>query len=107
MFKLFFKHRAKTMALEQKLAMQREMEHQRKLEMRLELAMRANIATKLKRYNAEEDTTLSNFTLADDEVERRLSKRSAGKQGQDIWGQANLRETRLWKKENRNHRNKS
>lgn len=105
MFKSFFKNRAKT-PIEQKLALQREMHQQEKLEARRELAMRANIVSKLKRYKAEEDTTISNFKLTEDEVERRLSNRPASAQCQDIWGKANPKEIGHWKKENRNQRNK-
>ena len=106
MFKFLFKHRDRGAAVDQKLALQRELEHRRKLEKRQELAMQANIANKLKGYKADEDTTISNFTLAEDEVERRLLTRSASAKGQDVWGQANPRETGRWKKENRNPRNK-
>ena len=100
MFK-FFKHRDKAAAIEQKLAVQREMERRRRMELRRETAMRANIANKLKNYNADEDTTISNFTLADEAVERNLANRSPRISGQDVWGQANPRETGRWKKENR------
>lgn len=100
MFKLF-KHRNKAATVEQKLAMQREMERRRKMEQRRETAMRANIANKLKSYKADEDTTISNFTLAEEEVERKLLNKPAAAKGQDVWGQANPRETGRWKKENR------
>lgn len=106
MFNLFFKNRAKK-TLEQKLVVQREMHHTRKQEMRSELAMRANIASKLKHYSVEEDTTISNFKLAEDEVERRLPGKSTSARSKDIWGQANPRETGYWKKENRNKRYKN
>ena len=106
MFKFLFRHRDRGAAVDQKLALQREMERRRKLEKRQQLAMQANIAHKLKSYNAKEDTTISNFTLAEDEVERRLSNKPAIAQGQDVWGQANPRETGRWKKENRIQRNK-
>lgn len=105
MFK-FFKHRGKAATVEQKLAMQREMERRRLMELRRESAMRTNIANKLKSYNADEDTTISNFTLAEEDVERKLVTRSAGVKGQDVWGQANPRETGRWKKENRKQGNK-
>lgn len=101
MFKLFFKHRGKATAVEQKLAMQREMEQRRKAELRHERAVQANIASKLKSYNADEDTTISQFTLAEDEVERNLLNKSSQSKSQDIWGQADPREAARWKKENR------
>jgi len=100
MFK-FFRSRDKGAAAERKLALQRGIKRRRNGELLDELALRANIADKLKNYKAEEDTTLSNFTLADDEVERNLLKKPARSTGQDVWGQANPRETGRWKKENR------
>jgi hypothetical protein len=106
MFKFIFKHRGKAATVEQKLAMQREIERRRVMEQRYESALRANIANKLKSYNVEEDTTISNFTLAEDEVERRLSNKPSVARGQDIWSQTNPRETGRWKKENRIHRRK-
>lgn len=101
MFKLLFKHRGKAAAVEQKLAMQREMERRRKMELRHESALKANIADKLKGYNAGDDTTISNFTLAEDEVERKLAGKSVASGSRDVWGQADPRETGRWKKENR------
>ena len=106
MFKLFFRHRHKPSAVEQKLAMQREMERRRKLEMRRESALKANIADKLKGYNADEDTTISNFTLAEDEVERKLINKSTGAGSRDVWGQADPRETGRWNRENRVRKDK-
>ena len=100
MFK-FFRPRGKTATIEQKLATQRDVERRRKLELRRETALRANIANKLKSYNADEDTTISNFTLAEEEVERKLSNKPASVNGRDVWGQADPRETGRWKKENR------
>ena len=94
MFK-FFKPRDKATKATQKLAMQREMERRRASE------LRANIADKLKRYDAGEDTNISNFTLAEDEVERNLVGKSARATGGDVWSQSNPRETGRWKKENR------
>ena len=96
----FFRHRGKAATSEHKLAIQRDSERRRKMEIRRETALRANIANKLKSYNAEEDTSISNFTLAENEVERKLYK-APGAKGQDVWGQANPRETGRWKKENR------
>ena len=60
MFK-FFKHRDKAAKTAQKLAMQREMERRRARQPSSDSTLRANIASKLKTYNAEEDTTISNF----------------------------------------------
>ncbi len=57
-----------------------------------ELAMRANIAYKLRNYNADEDTTISEFSLADDAKKTKTN---------DAWSQANPHETGIWKKENR------
>ncbi len=59
-----------------------------------ELAMRASIAYKLKNYNADEDTTISEFSLADDAKKTKAKKN-------DAWSQANPHETGKWKKENR------
>ena len=100
MFK-FFKHRDKNAAAERRLAIQRGMKRRRDSDLLDELALRANIADKLKNYKAEEDTTISNFTLAEDEVERNLVKKSARAASQDVWGQANPSEAGRWKKENR------
>lgn len=100
MFKLF-RHRDKSAAAERKLALQRGLKRRRNSDLMDELALRANIADKLKNYKAEEDTTISNFTLADDEVERNLAKKPARRTNQDVWGQADPRETGRWKKENR------
>ena len=100
MFK-FFKHRDKAAKTAQKLAMQREMERRRARQPSSDSTLRANIASKLKTYNAEEDTTISNFTLAEDEVERNLASKPARSANNDVWSQANPRETGRWKKENR------
>ncbi len=64
-----------------------------------ELAMRANIADKLRDYNADEDTTISEFTLADDEK----GKKTANKVTRycDVWCQANPSESGKWNKEGR------
>jgi len=99
MFK-FFKHRDKPTAVEHKLAIQREIKR-RARESRGDSALRANIANKLRNYNADEDTTISNFTIAEDEVERNLAGRPTRARNQDVWGQANPRESGRWKKENR------
>lgn len=100
MFK-FFKQRDKSAAVEQKLAIQRELKRRSATKSHSESALRANIAAKLKNYHAEDDTTISNFTLADDELESNLVTKSTRSKGQDVWGQANPRETGRWKKENR------
>jgi hypothetical protein len=103
MFK-FFKHRGKAATVEQKLAIQRDMKRRRVMELRRETALRANIANKLKSYNADDDTTISNFTLAEEEIERKLLNRPAVARGEDVWGQANPGETGRWKRENRKKR---
>jgi len=78
----------------------------RKSAIRSELAMRASIANKLRNYNAAEDTTISNFTLADDEAERKYEMKKyemKSTQGttRDAWSQANPGETGKWNKEDR------
>ena len=99
MFK-FFKHRAKGPEMERKLALQRGIKRRRNGELLDELALRARI-DKLKNYKAEEDTAISNFTIAEEEVERNLVGKSTRTTKQDVWGQANPREAGCWKKENR------
>ena len=45
-----------------------------------ELAMRATIAYKLRKYNADEDTTISEFSLADNEKKTKANRKAdAGK----------------------------
>jgi hypothetical protein len=66
-----------------------------------ELAMRATIAYKLRKYNADEDITISEFSLADDEKKTKESGKLARVKKNDAWNQANPRETGKWKKENR------
>lgn len=100
MFK-FFRGRDKGAAAERKLAVQRGMKRGKSGVLLDELALRANIADKLKNYRAEDDTSISNFTLADDELDRNLVKKPARPTGRDVWGQANPGETGRWKKENR------
>jgi hypothetical protein len=73
----------------------------RKSAIRSELAMRASIANKLRNYNADEDTTISKFTLADDEAEREREMKMRQVKTRDAWGQANPRETGKWNKEDR------
>lgn len=66
-----------------------------------ELAMRANIADKLRNYNSEEDTTISEFSLADDEKGIKSTDEMTSVTDYDVWGQANPRETGKWNKEAR------
>jgi len=66
-----------------------------------ELAMRATIAYKLRKYNADEDTTISEFSLADDEKKTKATGKLTPVKKNDVWSQANPRETGKWKKENR------
>lgn len=63
-FKRFFKHAKQSETIDRGPTTGRESEISR------ELAMRASIANKLRNYNSDEDTTISNFTLADDETEK-------------------------------------
>jgi len=64
-----------------------------------ELAMRANIAIKLRSYNADEDTTTSNFSLPDDEKGIKAADKNRPITDHDVWGQANPGETGKWIKE--------
>ena len=66
-----------------------------------ELAMRANIAGKLSNYNADEDTTISEFSLADDEKEKKPTNKKTSDRNSDVWNQANPGETGKWKKNDR------
>ena len=66
-----------------------------------ELGMRASIDDKLKNYNAEEDTTISEFSLADDEKGIKSTDEMTSVTDYDVWGQANPRETGKWNKEAR------
>ncbi len=66
-----------------------------------ELAMRATIAYKLRKYNADEDTTISEFSLADDAKKTKATGELMRVKKNDAWRQANPRETGKWKKENR------
>ena len=65
------------------------------------LAMRATIAYKLRKYNADEDTTISKFSLADDEKKTKATEKLTRVKKNDPWSQANPSETSKWKKENR------
>jgi hypothetical protein len=64
-------------------------------------AMRANIADKLRGYNADEDTTISEFTLADDEKGKKTTNKMLVTRNRDVWCQANPSETGKWNKEGR------
>ena len=66
-----------------------------------DLAMRATIAYKLRKYNADEDTTISKFSLADDAKKTKATGKQTRVKENDAWSQANPRETGKWKKENR------
>ena len=66
-----------------------------------DLAMRANIAGKLRNYDADEDTTISEFSLGDDEKERKTTNQMASVRYFDVWNQANPGETGQWKKDDR------
>ena len=66
-----------------------------------ELATRATIAYKLRKYNADEDTTISEFSLADDDKKTKATEKLMRVKNFDAWSQANPRETGKWKKENR------
>jgi len=95
MFKWFLKRGNQTDAVGPATALSR------KSAIRSELAMRASIANKLRNYNAAEDTTISNFTLADDEPERKYAMKSTRGKTRDAWSQANPGETGKWNKEDR------
>ncbi|MCP4334701.1 MAG: hypothetical protein GY785_18765 [Gammaproteobacteria bacterium] len=69
-----------------------------------ELAMRENIADKLKSYNADEDTTASDFSLPDDEKGTKAVGKMRSIKDPDVWGQANPGETGKWTKEVRHNR---
>lgn len=64
-----------------------------------ELAMRANIADKLRNYNSEEDTTISDFSLPDDEKGTRSRHKMTSVKDYDVWGQSNPGEMGKWNKE--------
>ena len=64
-----------------------------------ELAMRANIANKLKSYKADEDTTISQFSLADEGKEPKAMSKTSPPGSSDVWGMANPGETGKWKRE--------
>lgn len=66
-----------------------------------ELAMRATIASKLRKYNADEDTTISEFSLANDTKKTPSTGKLMQGKKNDAWSQANPGEAGKWKKENR------
>ena len=66
-----------------------------------ELAVRASIADKLKSYHADEDTIISDFSLADDNKKSKATGSLARAKRNDAWSQADPSETGKWKKENR------
>ena len=69
-----------------------------------ELAMRASIAAKLRNYNADEDTTISEFSLAGDKKSIGTTSKITSTTNYDVWGKANPRETGKWNKEIRQKR---
>lgn len=64
-----------------------------------ELALRANIANKLKSYKADEDTTISQFSLADEDGKKTAFNKMPSPGSSDVWGLANPGETGKWKRE--------
>jgi len=98
MFKWFFKRGNQSETVDPEPAISR------KSAIRSELAMRASITKKLRRYNADEDTTISKFTLADDKAERKHEMKLTQVKTRDAWGQADPRETGKWNKEDRQKR---
>jgi hypothetical protein len=71
-----------------------------------ELGMRASIADKLRNYNVDEDTTISEFSLADDDKGINTTGKITSVADYDVWGQANPKETGKWNKEVRQKRNR-
>ena len=72
-----------------------------------ELAMRASIAVKLKNYNADEDTTISEFSLADEEKGKKSANKVSPVSKHDVWSQANPSETGKWNREVRQNRKRT
>lgn len=66
-----------------------------------ELATRATIANKLRKYSADEDTTISEFSLANDTKKAQPTEKLKSGKMNDAWSQANPGEAGKWKKENR------
>jgi len=104
MFNWLFANRRKSASVTPELTM-RELA-MRELAMR-ELAMKAKIAGKLRNYNADEDTTISEFSLADDEEGIKNTDKMTSVTDYDVWGQANPRETGKWNKEVRRKRHRT
>jgi hypothetical protein len=69
-----------------------------------ELAMRASIAVKLRNYNADEDTTISEFSLAGDRKTTENKGKIMSITDYDAWDKANPRETGKLNKEIRQNR---
>jgi hypothetical protein len=69
-----------------------------------EIAMRASIAVKLRNYNAEEDTTISEFSLVGDKKSVGTTSKITLNTDYDVWGKANPGETGKWNKEIRQNR---
>lgn len=69
-----------------------------------ELSMRASIAAKLRNYNADEDTTISEFSLAGDKKAIENRGKNTSITHYDVWGQSNPRETGKCNKEIRQKR---
>jgi len=69
-----------------------------------ELATRASIAAKLRNYNADEDTTISEFSLAGDKKATETKSKITSTTDYDVWGKANPRETGKFNKEVRQKR---
>ena len=95
MFKWFFKRGNQSKTVDPEPSISRESA------IRGELATRASIANKLRKYNANEDTTISKFTLADDEADGKHEMKFTEEKTRDAWDQANPRETGRWNKEDR------
>ena len=104
MFNWLFTNRRKSASVTPELT-KRELV-KRELALR-ELGMKAKIAYKLRKYNADEDTTISEFSLADDEKGTKNTDKMTSVKDYDVWGQSNPRETGKWNKEVRRKRHRS
>ena len=71
-----------------------------------DLVMRANIANKLKKYNADEDTTISDFSVPDDDIGKTPGFKMTPVGKGDVWSQANPGESGIWRREERHKRKK-
>ena len=69
-----------------------------------ELAMRASIAVKLRNYNADEDTSISEFSLAGDRKATEAKGKIMSITDYDAWDKANPREMGKRNKEIRQNR---